>query len=374
MLFQSSIRTELGRSFGASLLVLFTIVVTIMLIRTLGLATSGGVNPQEVMLVLGYTVLGRAHIILTMATFVAVVSVIGRMHRDSEMVIWLSAGKSLSGLIRPIFRFAWPILATMLVLVMLVWPWANQQSDELRNRFTQRGDLERVQPGQFQANAKGDRVFFVDKHSDAQSTGKNVLISARDARGESTISALNATVGMTDEGQTLTFLNGQRLEMLPNGQGTRVSTFEEYVAQLEDVVMPDSPATDMKSTDTWTLVHDTNPSARGELAWRVGLLISAMNLILLALVAATTNPRAGRGANIVFAIFAFLTYSNTLNLGTNWIGASKISFWDWTLGCHGLVFGAVMLALLKQQSGFSFLARFRRWREKPSGPVSGAAA
>ena len=374
MLFQSSIRTELGRSFGASLLVLFTIVVTIMLIRTLGLATSGGVNPQEVMLVLGYTVLGRAHIILTMATFVAVVSVIGRMHRDSEMVIWLGAGTSLSGLIRPIFRFAWPILATMLVLVMLVWPWANQQSDELRNRFTQRGDLERVQPGQFQANARGDRVFFVDKNSDGQSTGKNVLISSRDARGESTISAKNATVGMMNGTQVLTFLNGQRLEMQPGNQGTRVSIFEEYVAELESVVLPDAPATDMKSVDSWTLVHDSSTSARGELAWRVGLLISAMNLILLALVAATTNPRAGRGANIVFAIFAFLTYSNTLNLGTNWIASGKISFWGWTLGFHGLVFAAVMLVLLKQQNGFSFLASFRRLRERRHQAATRGAA
>ena len=38
MLFHSSIRKELARSFGATLLVLFTIVVTMMLIRTLGLA------------------------------------------------------------------------------------------------------------------------------------------------------------------------------------------------------------------------------------------------------------------------------------------------------------------------------------------------
>jgi lipopolysaccharide export system permease protein len=372
MLFQSSIRTELGRSFGASLLVLFTIVVTIMLIRTLGLATTGGVNPKEVMLVLGYTVLGRVHIILTMATFVAVVSVIGRMHRDSEMVIWLGAGTSLMGMIRPIFRFAWPILATMLVLVMVVWPWANQQSEELRTRFTQRGDLERVQPGQFQANARGDRVFFIDKHSDSPSAGKNVLISARGSNGESTISAQSATVGTNAEGQTLTFLNGQRLELLPQGQGTRVSAFEEYVAQLDAVVLPPASVADMKAKDTWSLLTDPSSPARGELAWRLGLLISAVNLILLALVAATTNPRAGRGANIVFAIFAFLTYSNTLNLGTTWITAEKVSFWGWTLGFHGLVFGAVMLALFKQQQGFSLRAWFRRLRDRALVPSTGA--
>ena len=87
MLFHSSIRRELARSFGATLLVLFTIVVTIMLIRTLSLASAGSVDPQEVVLVLGYTVLGRLNVILTMALFISVVSVLSRMHSDSEMEI-----------------------------------------------------------------------------------------------------------------------------------------------------------------------------------------------------------------------------------------------------------------------------------------------
>jgi len=154
MLFHSSIRRELAHSFGGTLLVLFTIVVTIMLIRTLGLATSGSVDPKEVMLVLGYTVLGRLHIILTMALFISVVSVLSRMHSESEMVIWMASGRGLVGMFGPIVRFAWPVLAGMCVLVLIAWPWANQQSTELRDRFAQRGDLERVQPGQFQSDAR----------------------------------------------------------------------------------------------------------------------------------------------------------------------------------------------------------------------------
>ncbi|MBU3646917.1 MAG: LPS export ABC transporter permease LptF, partial [Limnohabitans sp.] len=55
MLFHSSIRKELARSFGATLIVLVTIVMTMMLIRTLGQASSGSVNPTEISLVMGYT-------------------------------------------------------------------------------------------------------------------------------------------------------------------------------------------------------------------------------------------------------------------------------------------------------------------------------
>ena len=46
MLFDSSIRKELARSFGATLVVLVTVVMTMMLIRTLGQASRGSVNPQ----------------------------------------------------------------------------------------------------------------------------------------------------------------------------------------------------------------------------------------------------------------------------------------------------------------------------------------
>lgn len=359
MLFQSSVRAELARAFGASLVVLFTIVVTIMLIRTLGLAASGSVNPKEVMLVLGYTVLGRVHIVLTMALFVAVMSVVARMHRDSEMVIWQGAGVGLLGLLGPVMRFAWPVLATMAVLLMLVWPWANQQANELRERFSQRSDLQRVQPGQFQTNARGDRVFFIDKHSDATTTGHNVLISGRLRGGESTITARSASLLAREDQQLLRFEMGQRFDVL-GAEGWRVSRFERYETVVADTAWTPDARRDMKSRPTWELLRDPDPGARGELAWRIGLLLTAVNLIVLALAAGASNPRAGMAINIVFALFAFLAYTNILAVGTNWIATGRVGFWAWTLGFHGAVLVLVGAALYKRHRGWSLRAWLRQ--------------
>ena len=44
MLFHSTIRKELARSFGATLVVLVTVIMTMMLIRTLGQASKGTVK------------------------------------------------------------------------------------------------------------------------------------------------------------------------------------------------------------------------------------------------------------------------------------------------------------------------------------------
>ena len=163
MLFHSSIRKELARSFGASLIVLVTVVMTMTLIRTLGLASRGSFNPSDVMLVVGYTVLTFMPNVMTMALFIACMATLTRLYRDSEMVIWFGSGSGLAGLIQPVFRFAWPVILAVSALALFALPWANRQIDDIRENYERRGDLERVEPGRFQESADGKRVFFVEK-------------------------------------------------------------------------------------------------------------------------------------------------------------------------------------------------------------------
>jgi lipopolysaccharide export system permease protein len=367
MLFHSSIRRELARSFGATLLVLFTIVVTIMLIRTLSLASAGSVDPQEVVLVLGYTVLGRLNVILTMALFISVVSVLSRMHSDSEMVIWMGSGRGLLGMAGPIFRFAWPVLAAMAVLVMLAWPWANQQAAELRDRFAQRGDLERVQPGQFQSDSQGKRVFFIDKDTVDGTQGRNVFISAVEPRGESTTSARAATIQTTDGIQYLRLLNGQRLETANDLASLRVSEFDEYLVSIDTQVLATDRSGSMRTRSTWQLVQEPSAPAMGELTWRVGLVLSAINLLLVALAIASGNPRAGRSGNTAFALFAFLTYYNLLNLGETWVSRGDIQPLAWLMLLHGTVAVLALAWLYKRHENISLRAL---WRSRLQGSAA----
>ncbi len=361
MLFHSSIRRELARSFGGTLLVLFTIVVTIMLIRTLSLATSGSVDPKEVMLVLGYTVLGRLHIILTMALFIAVVSVLSRMYTDSEMVIWMGGGRGIGSLVGPIARFAWPVLLSMAALVLLAWPWANRQSAELRDRFAARGDLQRVQPGQFQVDALGRRVFFIDKDTADGTQGRNVFISSRDERSESTISAKAATVRSTADGQFLQLNTGQRLEVSADLQTLRVSEFDEHLVRINEKAFTLDNNLGMKTRSTWVLLSDESAPARGELTWRLGFLLSAFNLMLLGLATTSANPRAGRSGNVAFALFSFLLYYNLLNMGESWVSRGRFSAIGWMLMLHGGVLIAALAWLYKRHENVSLVSAWRNW-------------
>ena len=359
MLFHSSVRKELARSFGATLVVLVTIVMTMTLIRTLSLATRGSVNPQDIMLVMGYTVLGYLPPILTLCLFIAIVGTLSRMYRDSEMVIWFAAGRGLSAFLPPLFRFAWPMLLVIAALGLVVWPWANQQTQELKDRYGQRGDLERVAPGQFQESASGTRVFFLDKDTPDNKSGRNIFISTREHGKETVTSARSGHIDTTADGQFLVLANGQRLE-ITKGVELKISEFDQLSNRIGPGELATTSAPPAKTLSTLALLRDRTKANLGELGWRLGLALAALNFIIVALTVSSVNPRAGRSGNLVFALFAFVVYFNLLNLGQSWVSNGQASFAVLLPGLHGGVLLLALLWLAKQHNNWSV----RQWRRR----------
>ncbi|MCE1249731.1 MAG: LPS export ABC transporter permease LptF [Comamonadaceae bacterium] len=352
MLFDSSIRKELARSFGATLVVLVTVVMTMMLIRTLGQASRGNVNPSDVMLIMGFTVLGQLPTILSLSLFIAIVGTLSRMYRDSEMVIWFASGRGLASLVGPLLRFAWPVLLTIAVLALGVWPWANQQIQTLKTQFEQRSDVDRIAPGEFQESASGTRVFFIDKDSPDDKSASNVFIAANEHGRESVTSARSAKVEIID-GERVAFLfQGSRMETRADSPTLRLSSFAEYRTQVGQSAPSAAVEIMAKSLPTLALLQSPEPSLRAELGWRLGLALGAFNLVLLALAVASVNPRAGRSSSLVFALFAFIVYYNLMTLGQSWVGVERIGLLPMQLLLHG---GMCALALL------TLAVRHNRW-------------
>ncbi len=371
MLFDSSLRKELARSFGATLVVLVTIVMTMTLIRTLGQASRGSVNPSEVMMVMGYTVVGYLPPILTLSLFIAIVSTMSRLYRDSEMVIWFTSGQGLSGFLRPLFRFAWPVLIVIVMLALVVWPWSNQQTQDLKDRYGKRGDLERVAPGQFQESASGNRVFFLDKDSPDNRSGNNIFISTREKGRETITSARSGRIEQVDGAPFLVLNQGQRVETPADATSWRISEFKEHGTRVSgnDLgIEDDSPA---KTRSTFDLMQEPTPLHLGELAWRIGLALAALNFVVIAVCVSNVNPRAGRGGNMMFALFSFVIYYNLLNLGQRWISTGQVEFLPFLLGLHGGIFGLGLLWLAKQHNHWSLRLRARR---APPSPLPGGSA
>lgn len=360
MLFDSSIRKELARSFGATLVVLVTVVMTMMLIRTLGQASRGSVSPSDVMLVMGFTVLGQLPTILSLSLFISVVGTLSRMYRDSEMVIWFASGRGLVTLLRPLLRFAWPVLVITAILSLLVWPWANSQIQELRTRYEQRSDIDRIAPGEFQESSNGSRVFFIDKDTPDNQAGNNIFIAATDGPRESVTSARSARITIENGERIAILSDGQRLETSRDQPGVKISEFEEYGTRIGSAPAGSPEELAVKTRPTHELLMKPLPAFKAELGWRLGLALAALNFVVLGLAVASVNPRAARSTSLVFALFAFIVYFNLMTLGQSWVGAGRLGLIPFMASLHGgmlLVAAAILAARHNQWSIRNLLHR-----------------
>ena len=360
MLFHSSLRKELARSFGATLIVLVTVVMTMTLIRTLGQASRGSFNPSDVMMVMGYTVLTFMPNVMVMGLFVATVATLTRLYRDSEMVIWFGAGIGLRGLVAPLFRFCWPILLAVGVLALLVLPWANGQLEDIKIHYEQRGDLERVEPGRFQESADGSRVFFVDKTTVNERTASNVFIATTENGKQTVTTARGGRVENIGQDQFLLLERGQRLESAlvkteTSQSDLKISEFEEYGAKIGSSLLGAKDNAPLGTVSSRELVLKPTSRYLGELSWRLGFMLAAANLMIIAIASSRINPRVGRTGNLVFSMFAFQIYLNFLNLGQNWIAAGEIGFATFMLTLHGGVLLAGLMWLAKRHNNWGWL-------------------
>jgi lipopolysaccharide export system permease protein len=345
MLFDSTVRSELARSFAATLVVILTIVITMMLIRTLGQAAGGAVSPQDVVLLLGFSALGQLPTMLTLSLFIAIVVSLGRMYRDSEMAIWFASGVGLARFVRPVAWTALPVLVVIALLLLLVWPWVNQQSTELRDRYQQRSDLARVTPGVFQSSSDGRRVFFVERESPDGINARNVFVLSQLRSVESVTTARSGRLESEGDDRFLVLESGQRNDSdASNGERTR-SSFETYRVLADTQRVRKAESRPPRAMPTADLVRRPDARNQGELAWRLGLLIAACNLLLLGIAMSAVNPRRASNWNLVFALLTFVVYFNLVNLTQNWVASGRIGMGVAMLALHGGGF-ALALALL----------------------------
>lgn len=342
MLVDSTVRRELSRSFGATLVVILTIVLTMFLLRTIGLAAKGTVSPQDVVLVLGYTALGHLPSMLSLSMFVAIVVTLGRMYRDSEMVIWFSGGIGLARFVRPVLQTAWPVFVVAAVLLLLVWPWGNRNSYDLRDRYAQRSDLSRVAPGVFQTSADGRRVFFVERENPESTDARNVFVLTRQDRSESVTSAHSGHLQTVDDERWLVLERGQRNDSDEATGERTLASFESYRVLVQEKAVREAQARPPRALPTLQLLREPTPRNQGELAWRLGMLLATANLVLLGLPLAATNPRRPSNWNLLFALLAFVVYFNLVNLTQAWVGSERVGLGAALTAVHG---GCFLLAL-----------------------------
>lgn len=349
MIFQRSLLREVGNTAAAVFATLFAIMLTSQVVRLLSRAAGGKIPTDAIIAVLGFSALNYLPVLLGLTLFVAVLMTLSRWYRDSEMVIWNAAGLSLFAWVRPVLLFATPILLLVAVLALFLSPWANRNAEEYRSKLDNRDEVSRIAPGVFRETANAERVFFVESLDGRDDRVQNIFIASKQHGRNGVVVSRTGYIELAENGDRFAvLLNGRRYEGVPGTPEYRVMEFERYAARIESKEtrnLGGSP----KAVATIELL-EPQPDARqrnmlrAELLWRIGLPLMAVNLALLAVPLSFVNPRATRSANLLFAVFAYLTYSNLLSVVQAWVAQGRISFaigW-WALHALMLAFVAML--------------------------------
>lgn len=355
MIFQRAAQREFAQTAIAVFVALFAILLTTQLIRLLGKAATGSTASEAVAALLGFAALNYLPVLLSLTLFVSILLSLSRVYRDSEMAIWFSSGVSLTAWMKPVLRFALPVVLAIAVLALFLAPWALNKRAEYQQRMDQRDDVARVTPGAFNESSRGDRVFFVESVPDAtgQDRVRNIFINSMQQGKLGVIAAAQGHTEVAANGDKFIVLtNGRRYEGIAGSAEYRVMEFDSYAMRIETFEGSGAEKT-ARSLSTWELLQEPTDLNKGELLWRIGVPLSALLLALLAIPLSFVNPRAGRTNNLIFALLTFMIYSNLLSVSQAWVAQGRLPFSIGVWAVHALMLVVLLLMFWKRLLVFS---------------------
>src|SRR5436190_6634544 len=343
MIFHRALLREFASLAGAVFMALFAIALTTQLIRLLGKAAGGSIPTDAVLAFLGFFALGALPVLLSLTMFISVLLSLTRSWRDSEMVIWFTTGLPLTAWLKPVLLFALPQIAVIGALSLFISPWAAQMAGQYSTKLSSRDDVSRVTPGVFGETAGKERVFFVESVSGELNQVQNVfLASTQQGKGGVSMSRSGRTETAPNGDRFIVLEQGRRYAGFPGDEQYRITEFDRYAARIETKENTE-PERNQKNLTTWQLMHSPTPVNLAELVWRIGIPVSALVLVLLAIPMSFVNPRAGRSVNLLFALLTYMVYSNLLSVSQARVSQGRL---DFSVGVWMVHAGMVLLLVV----------------------------
>ena len=308
---------------------MFLILVGIIIAQRAGyfvqLAAKGVLPNDAISTLLGFNMVKFLPMILSLSIFLAVLLTLSRWHRDSEMVVWFSAGLSIMQWIRPILTFALPVIAVITLLSILVMPWAIQKGETYRVQLKSRDELSSISPGVFKESASGNRVFFIEGFDELGNVVKNIFVQTTQHQKTGVVVAAQGSRKKENNGDNfLVMEKGRRYESKPNSAEVSTTEFERYAVRVQIKEAAPEPST-RQALPTQQLLLNADAGNNAELQWRMAIPISALILVLLAIPLSFVDPRAGRSLNVVFALLIYIIYNNMLSIFQAWVTQGKLN-------------------------------------------------
>ena len=330
---------ELLVSFLAATIILLLITVGGTVADLLGKIAKGRIPADLLIALIGLRTVDALTILMPLAAKLGVQLSYGRLYRESEMAVFSASGLAMTDLLRPLMIFAVPLALFMGVVSFWLAPAAVRASQQLMQEASRSLIVAGLEPGRFVELPKNDGFMYVESmNSDGTQFSKMFVASEKTdpKTKETTINVITAADGElyheADGAERYLGLNdGFRVEGVIGKDNYRLMRYKRNDLKLQDSETDSSADSVKRSAPTSELLASSDIVQRAELQWRLGVPITTLVLILLALPLSKSSPREPRYARLLIAFLVWAIYNTLITFARNWISQGKLSpllgFW-----------------------------------------------
>lgn len=297
-------------------------------------------------------------LVLPLSFFLAILLAYGQLYLNSEITVLVACGMSPNRLLQVTLLPA--ALIAVLVGLCSLWltPFGAAHNEHLIDEQESQLDFSLLSPGRFQDFGNG-RTAYTQDLSDDRSRMQGVFISEQQSRNDDTPSQVITraesgyqTVDPDTGSRFLVLSNGARYSVDPGSPVAERLEFGSYAVRLstDDT---DELDDDSELMSTPALIGDGGNDAMAQLQWRISMPLMIPILTLLALPLSRVNPRQGRFAKLLPALFLHISYLSLLLAAQDAIsrGSLPAGVGMWPIHAVYLLLGLILIRRDQQRGG-----------------------
>lgn len=339
---------EVLATWAAVTVVLLLILLSSFVGRFLADIAAGEVPGDLLLTLVGLKTVGSLGLLLPAAMFIAAMMALGRLYRDSEMVVMGACGVGPGRLYRALTYLGLPVCAGLALIALWLAPQAAATSQEMRDQAARNARIATLQPGRFQS-ISGGRTVYVGAAAGEAREFREVLIIDGNGKEVDVVTARSGTYfpGGGGDRRYLVLEDGHRAQGVPGRADFRLLRFERNTVRLP---VPDEAAgpPPLEAVPTARLLSQDTAYARAELQWRLSQPLSVVVLVLLVVPASRVAPRESRYSKLVLGILIYVFYANLLGLARAWIEQERLSPAVGLWWVHGLFAAFALIWVWRQ--------------------------
>jgi lipopolysaccharide export system permease protein len=322
------IERYLLRQFAASFLAVAAVLLLVglggLFTDLVGEIAAGKVPPGLLLSQLGLRLLRFLPLLLPLSLFLGLLLSISRLYAESEMAVLSSVGLGPQRLWRPLAALVLPVVAVIAIVTFWLSPWSAERAQKSLDEASRSFLVAGLEPGRFvELPGRAGILYVGDLTPDGTRFRQLFVQTEREGR----LDVITARHGqLTIEGQTHRYLSlseGFRVEGAFGSRDFRMMHFARNEIRVPDRESSRKPD-DLSGVSTPGLLRDPRPVAKAELHWRIGTVLFALALGLMAMPLARSQPRQPQYGLLLFAMLVYLVGMLALLSGMGLLATGKL--------------------------------------------------